>query len=486
MNYTLKDHQAEASKICRERNVMLMHCCGAGKTVTTLDAIKDHLKTADKPVLVVCTKALINNAWLEDAKKFTPDIDVVALWAKTTEKRKKILYGDHQVYVTNYDTLRNNFDMIQDRKFGMLVVDESACMKDHKSQITQAIMALGGHTRRNKFKTKNIIPKRYSLSGVPAPNSPAEYWAQIKFVTGPGNDVFNDYFYAFRGRYFYDIDLGNRQKMFKFRQDMFPEFCEKLAQVVHVTRKSALGLQPQTHLIHEVELSTAERQAYDTMKKDLVLAIDNKEILANTVLVELMKLRQLASGFCYSEDGTTHQIGTSKLERMKELIKRDGDEQSVIWINFKAEADALSQLPSSEAVRSSKDYHLIDEFKAGKFQHIILNPMSCGHGLTMVNSHHARYNSESYSFELALQSRERIDRIGQTVGCNYDYLHATNSIDSVVHAAVEKKEIMVEKFMDCIQSIQNGKTSVPKDCETLFNQPFSQMVKQDSMKHLRS
>ena len=464
---------------------MLMHCCGSGKTLTSLDIAKKILKKAEHPILVVTAKKLIDNAWMEDANKFTPELDIVPLWANSVDKRKKILRQDRQVFVTNFDTVRNNWELITDRKYSALFVDESAKAKSHDSQITKCLLALSGFTYRNKFKTKNIIPKRYPLSGIPAPNSPAEYWAQIKIVTGPGDRVFSDNYYTFRARYFSTIDLGNMQKMFKFRQARFAEFCEKLSEVVHITRKSALNLKPQTHLVHEVELSHAERSAYDTMKRDLVLAIDNKEIMATTALVELMKLRQIANGFCYSDEGI-HRIGDSKLQAMKELIKRDGDEQSIIWINFKEEAKILSQIPNSEVISDSKSDHLIDEFKAGKFQHIILNPQSCGHGLTMVNCHHARYNSESYSFELALQSRERIDRIGQVRACKYDYLHGKDTIDSVVHKAVQVKEKMVDSFMDYIEGIQTNQRKSSDGCKDIFSNTFNSVLKKSSMDHIRS
>ena len=482
--YKLKDHQQAASDLCVNNNKLLMHCCGSGKTLTSLDIMKKILKTASDPILVVCNKKLINNAWMEDQAKFTPDIDMVPLWADSVEKRKRILRRDRQAFVTNYDTLRINWDLITSRKYSALFVDESAKMKSHNTEITKCILALSGFTYRNSFKTKNVIERRYPLSGIPAPNSPAEYWAQVKMVTGPGDAVFSDKYYTFRARYFSTIDLGNRMKMFKFRRARFAEFCEKLAQCTHIVRKSALKLKPQTHRIHEVELSTAERQAYDTMKRDLVLAIGKKEILATSVLVEMMKLRQIANGFCYSEDDT-HRIGDSKLTYMKELLAKDGDEQSVIWINFKEEAQILSNLPNSELVADSKSDYLIDDFKKGKFQYLILNPQSCGHGLTMVNCHHARYNSESYSFELALQSRERIDRIGQKKACFYDYLHGKDTIDSVVHKAVDVKEAMVDRFMDYIEGIQNGSRRSSDGCQNIFNDTFTGVLKKDSMKHLR-
>jgi SNF2 family DNA or RNA helicase len=482
--YKLKDHQQEASERSEKENLLLMHCCGSGKTLTSLDIAKKILKKASDPILVVTAKKLIHNAWGEDRTKFTPELDIVPLWANSVEKRKRILHGDRQGFVTNFDTLKNNWDLITSRKYSALFVDESAKAKSHDSQITKSLLALSGFTSRNKFKTKNVIPMRYALSGLSAPNSPAEYWAQVKIITGPGDSIFSENYYTFRSRYFSTIDLGNRMKMFKFRSQRFNEFCDKLSQCIHVVRESELNLPPETHRIHEVELSRAERQAYDTMRRDLVLAIDNKEIMGSTVLVEMMKLRQIANGFIYSEDGT-HRIGTSKLEYMKELLKKDGDDQSVIWINFKEEAKILSQIPNSEVVADSKHDYLIDEFKAGKFQHIILNPQSCGHGLTMVNAHHSRYNSMSYSFELALQSRKRINRIGQTVPCFFDYLHGKDTIDSVVHKAVNVKEKMVNSFMDYLEGLQKKKTLSTDGCKDLFRESFTGMLKRETETNLR-
>ncbi len=481
----LLKHQQEASILAMSRNLALFHDCGCGKTLTALCVAEDYLKVAVDPLLVVCTKKLINNAWIADANEFKPDMDIVALWADSREKRKKILYGDHQVFVTNYDTLRNNFDLIQDRKFGMMVLDESAKTKDPNSQITQAVLALSGfRSKKDRFKTKNIIPRRYALTGLAAPNAPSEYWAQIKFVTGPGNEVFSDSFCAFRARFFYSIDIGNRMKMWKFRMKTFEEFCQLMSPVIHIARADILGLKPQKHTIHQVELSRKEQAAYDSMKKDFVVEMGNESVISRTILVEIMKLRQLACGFVYGGEGT-HRIGSSKFDYMKQLLKKDGDEQSLIWVNFRAEAQQLTSIPNSEVLNDKQSDQQIQAFKQGKMQYLILNPASGGHGLTFVNTHHSRYSSSSYSFELMLQSRKRIDRIGQSEACVYDYLNAKGTVDNVISKTVSRKEKMVNDFLDYLTSVQKGEKTRPSNGSDVFKESFAQMLRKETSKWLK-
>jgi SNF2 family DNA or RNA helicase len=371
-----------------------------------------------------------------------------------------------------------------------MAVDESSKMKAHDSQITKTILALSGFrsTKAGKlYSCKKPIEHRYPLSGTPAPNSPAEYWAQIKLLTGPGDDVFNDNFFTFRSRYFFSIDLGNRRKLWKFRKQMFAEFCEKVSKVSHVVRKDVLGLPEQIHHIHKIPLGAKEQACYDRMKNEYVIQFGNREILAATALTEVMKLRQIASGFCYPGDGgDVYQIGSTKAYYLyNEILRKNGDEQSIIWINFKEEAKLLSQLPNSVVLADGLGTDEIAAFKAGKFQYLIANPASAGHGLTFVNAHHAASYSLNYSYELFKQGKDRIDRIGQKNQCHYDHLLAKGTIDEVIYGALLNKEKDASAFLDCLVNLQNGVEADFVAGQKVFNENFSSALRRDIAKDLK-
>ena len=440
-------HQEDAVQKGRQGNLALYHDCGCGKTCSAINIIKSWRRCCDGPALVVCPLSIVEAAWVEDCRKFAPELSVVNLWDSKPANRKKKLAQDHDIYVANYETFKCLFDDIQHKCFDTLIVDESSKMKSPTSQITRALLALAGVKTRGKggvkYPVRRIIPHRYVLSGTPAPNSMDEYWAQAKFITGPGNIVFNDNFYAFRSRYFYPIPLGRTgRQIWQFRKETQQEFQNRLAEVAHVVRKEdAVDLPEQVHEIRDVMLSKPEQQAYDQLKNDLVLSFGGEDVLATSALVEVMKLRQLTSGFCYGETGV-HQTGKSKLNELQELLDEIGDKQVIIWANFRHEIrEILNRLPNSGAIWSGTDDRekVILDFQRGRTKYLIANPQSAAHGLTFVNCSYAIYFSPTYSYELQKQSQDRIHRIGQDTKCTYYYLIAKGTVDEVVYKAVNNK-----------------------------------------------
>lgn len=449
MAMKLYRHQLDALELAKCGNIALFHDCGTGKTLTALHIITHFKAMGQGPALVVCPLSIIEAAWIEDCKRFTPELTIVSLWHKpSTHKRKnqlRTLAEDHDIYVANYETFKSLYPHICAKGFGVVFVDESSKMKNPKSQITQALLSLAGiKCRSSKYKTDEIIPCRYPLSGTPAPNKQSEYWAQVKFVTGPGYKCFNDNFYAFRNRYFHAIPLGmTGQKMFKFRESMLTEFMNAMNPVTHIVCKSdVLDLPLQVHQIRKIYLSSSERKAYDTLKRDMILRHGNDTVLAQTALTEIMKLRQLTSGFAYGEDGATVQVGKSKLTELKALLDEIGNNQVIIWANFKAEIALLfKELVDCDALWSgSHDRNkTIRDFQNGNTQYLIANPQSAAHGLTFTNCNYAIYYSLNYSYELQKQSQDRIHRIGQDNKCTYYYFIADNTIDEIVYKAVQQK-----------------------------------------------
>lgn len=457
-------HQQQAIDLAKHNgSYAFFHACGTGKTCTAINVIKHWKSTGVGPALVVCPLSIIDAAWLEDCRKFAPELSAISLWSKKPADRKKRLAEKHDIYIANFETFKLLYSEIVKKRFGVLVVDESSKMKQHDSQITRALLSLAGLATRGKGGQKYvsdwIVPYRYVLSGTPAPNEPTEYWPQIKFITGPGHSVFSDDFYSFRRQYCYSIPISPVCKKWKFRRNMTTELMDRIKPVAHIVRKEdAVDLPEQTHVIRKVYLGEAEQRAYDVFQRDLVLQYAEQEILATSAIVEIMKLRQLTSGFAYTDTGTM-QTGTSKLDELKELLEEIGNNQVIIWANFHHEIGTLlKELPGSAALwHGTPDREqVIADFKADKMQYLIANPQSAAHGLTFTNCKYAVYFSLNYSYELHEQSINRIHRIGQKWPCTYYYLVADKTIDELIYKVLQGKKTVSDEVLMYLRTSNLG------------------------------
>ena len=168
---TLRKHQQLGREIAELRDrFCFFFDTRTGKTPLSLSIRLDDLREhPDHKWLVICPLILIENAWIEDARKFVPGLNVVNCHASTKAKRLKAIQSNAQIYVTNtesFATYKEYFDQI---KFEGCFVDESSDMKSYKSKQSQAIVEFA-HT----------VKRFYLLSGTPAPNGEWEYYMQLK------------------------------------------------------------------------------------------------------------------------------------------------------------------------------------------------------------------------------------------------------------------------------------------------------------------
>jgi SNF2 family DNA or RNA helicase len=460
----LYQHQKDGLERGKQGNCLFAWSCGTGKTLLGLSLIDHFRRQGEGPALVVCPLSIVEPAWLEDARRFFPHLRTVSLWDKKPAVRRQRLTEDFDMAVVNFEGLKSLFSLIAKRGFSTLVVDESSRMKSHTSQTTQALMSLAGFFKA-RFKAYEVIPHRYCLSGTPAPNDESEYWSQVKFVAGPGDHGFHDNYYVFRSNYFRRIPLGlTGQAKHEFLASKRPCFMDSMAPYCDVVRKEdVLDLPDQIHQIRQVNLAPDERRAYDELKTSLVLRFENQVVLAETALTEVMKLRQLSSGFVYDTEGDPKVFGDSKLKENKRLLEEIGDEQVIIWAQYRTEIhqllDDLSESVSLYGGTADKQAS-IEAFKSGRAQYLIAHPQTAGHGLTFVNCSHSVYYSLDYSLERFQQSQNRIHRIGQRRTCIYHYLLAENSIDSVIYRALHKKGDMASAALAHLRGTSNARKKV--------------------------
>lgn len=440
-NYTSSSYLMEHQKTGAENALVkprwgYFHDIGIGKTLLGVELVKQKKIKA----LVVCPLAVIETAWMEDLKNFAPGIKTANLWMLKQKKspamkrfyRKSL--EECELALINFESFRSIKKDLDQAGFSMLLIDESAKIKDGKSLITKAIIDFSDN-----------MDFVYPLSGNPAPNSEMEYWSQLRIIDPM---LFGRSFYAFRNEYFYSSGYGGFK--WKMKEERRTEFLEKLASVSEVVRKEdVLTLPGKTENIRKVYLNTLERKAYEEMKRNLVIEFGGQEIIAVNAAVKQMKLREGTSGFYIDEDKRVVKIGQSKLNALEELLEEIGDRQVVIWTHFHFEADEIEKLfgkisKSRSGVtwgrvdgtikKQTEKMQTIERFKNGDIQYIIAHPGSIGHGVpSLVVCSYMVYFSLSHSWELFNQSGGRIYRKGQVNECFYYYLIADRSVDEVIY-----------------------------------------------------
>lgn len=441
----LMDHQRQGAEIASKYNrYAFFDETGSGKTLLGIEIWKQkRVKT-----LVVCPLSIIENAWIEDAEKFTPEIHIVNLWdlrRRWNTKAGKVAYKKElkacDIAVINFESFR----LIKPEEladFQMLLIDESSKAKNPKAKTTKALI-----------KYADTIPYVYLFSGTPAPNNELEYYPQVRMLD---QRLFSSSYYQFRAEYFRQTGFGGFD--WKMMPNKRPVFLKKLITVSRVVRKhDVLDLPEKTIRLRKVWLTKNEMQAYLEMERHLIIEFDETEVLAANAAVKLMKLRQGAAGFFLTKDGDVIQTGTSKLDELESLLEEIGDHQVIIWTQFHYEADHIQGLLGDDCVRADGTVNqdmkneAIRQFKNGEVQYFLAHPASVGHGITLTNCSYMVYFSLSYSYELQQQSMDRIYRKGQRNTCTYYYLVAAGTVDEVIVKALDKKRGVAESVFDYIK-----------------------------------
>jgi len=446
----LMKHQRICRDIARHFDRFLLACdTGTGKTLLSLQIITDK----KKKTLVLCPKAIIKTAWVEDQRNFFPDMKLLPLsrnmskedyellmdawgikytWKMAKADMKRKLMDVAEVFITNPESFKADIKEISKLGIKGLVVDESAMLKNPTSAITKAVTEFADE-----------MEFVYLLSGKPAPNNDMEYFSQIRIIDPA---ILGDNFFRFKNKYFEPTDyMGyNWEPKIGAKE----EIAERIARCsIFISKEECLDLPEKTYLKRMVELDTKVKKYYREMELAKVLELEDKTISASTKVASLMKLRQITSGFVMdTAEQTSELLHTQKLNELLNVLEEIGDKPVIIWAQFQAEIQLIEKALQEKGKTVVTAYGLtkdvdasIKAFKEGKAQYIIAHPKTLKYGVTFVNCTYAVYYSLSYSYEEYYQSHDRIYRKGQTKPCTFIFILCEDTIDEVVYKAIQQK-----------------------------------------------
>ena len=134
------------------------------------------------------------------------------------------------------------------------------------------------------------------------------------------------------------------------------------------------------------------------LKKDLVINIDGKYVLADTPVKLMQKTHQLCSGTVKFEDGSSTIVDTSKAEFIKDYFR---GKKIGIFYKFKAELDALKEVFGDKLCTEIHEFDATDK-------NIALQIVSGREGTKLSEAEYLVYYNIDFSATSYWQSRDRM------------------------------------------------------------------------------
>ncbi len=299
---------------------------GLGKTLQTL-AFLNTLRTANTypqssirhPHLIVCPTSLVFN-WLAEAKKFTPDLKILALHGPDRHARfAEITTSD--IVVTSYALIRRDAEKYRGLEFDTVVLDEAQHIKNRQTQNAQAVKAI---------RAKH----RLVLTGTPLENSVLDLWSIFDFLMPGYLGTAKD----FRERYEQPIAreksveaqarLARRLRPFMLRRlkkDVAADLPAKIEQV------SFCELTPDQRGVYQ--------QVIEASRKEVLAAVGAQGIAKSrlVVLTALLRLRQVCCDLRLLKlENVNPAKASGKLELFTELLEEvmDGGHRVLVFSQF--------------------------------------------------------------------------------------------------------------------------------------------------------
>lgn len=421
---------------------------GTGKTRVAIDAA--FSRQDSYRILVVCPKAVVG-VWRENLHKFAPDNNWQCfdqrkgtVKAKADELRKFLkIPASRQFVIINYDSVWRApmGDLVLKSSFNMVILDESHRAKAAGSKVSKYLAMLG---KRVKYKM--------CLSGTPMANSPLDVYGQYRFLDP---DIFGTNHYLFLQEYAvmggpdlkFIVGFKNQKKLNE-KFDIIAYHC-KMSEISDRIKLPDV-LPPVQRL---VQLPPKDYRTMKELNREFVAECGSGHVVVNNVLVKLIRLQQIASGFCQTQESVfsnpvIQELNTAKEDALADMLEDLGPKESVVvFCQFTHDLEAVKRA-TLKAERSyfelSGSQNTLDAWKQTNGAVIGVQIQAGSEGVDMTKANRAVYFSVPHSLAMYNQSKARLYRPGQIRPVSFCHLIAEDTIDESLYKTLIKKEDVIE------------------------------------------
>lgn len=351
-------------------------------------------------------------------------------------------------------------DAVRDFAPDLVVVDESHRIKSATSNVSRALARLTKHA-----------PRRILLTGTVWPHSPLDTYGQWRFLdpTALGYNGRPATWSGFQSKYAQMGGWMGKQVVGYQNLDELEKIMAKHAVVAKKT--DVLDLPPVTDVTVPITLSPRESKAYEDMKTQLAAQLADGSLLAvPNRLAQMMRLRQITSGYLPDNAGQPQQLGSSKVAAIKSLVQDSlvGEKRVVVFSHFRHEIGQIAQAladRNTEVVTISGDTPpeeraaIRERFgpNGPQDQRIVmvaqLRTMSLAVN-ELVSASHAVFASLSQQRDDYEQARARLDRQGQLKPVTMWHVVVPGTVDEVILQSHRDRTDLEGAMLDYIRGGQ--------------------------------
>lgn len=455
----------EAALLCEQRT---------GKTFITLKLLETRVEDAggDFCGLLVCILNNKESTWVKYLTQYLPQLSVTTNW----EEFKKL--KGPRLLLAHFEALPGLIrKLVKYRKFNWAGVDEAHRLYNPGSKQSRAMARM------------SWVEWKLILTGTPMEKQPTDFFGQFKFlaphVLGTNKGEFEEEWLDWK-----KIDLGGpgaprpggpayKEKLMlqrilknkaKFREDRLDEFVELLSPYCIRIEKSDVGILPPEIRPVSVAMPKWHISRYRHLEsKSWVELPGATELMATMPATKNMKLRQMASGFVYDEEGGLHWLSSRKLNKAIQLFE-SLPKPVVLFSSFVPELLRLHRRLEELGYDVGLVYGKTPKKKRpgiwAAFQGAQLDAVVCqisagGVGVDLWKANHGIVTSMSYSSIIWDQAKARMDSRDKSVPATLHVLLAENTIDEDLYDLIELKGLTTKSVLSHLKRRQTWPKKKP-------------------------
>lgn len=429
---TLSDYQEDSVKWFRglakyQLGGLLADEMGLGKTVQTISFILDYIENQPHEKSLVLAPASVLYNWAHEFQKFTPTINIAVIDG-TIEEREAIRNDDNiDVWLTSYQSYRNDQEAYQKVSLDILVLDEAQAIKNDNTILYRSVK-------------KQVAAMRIGLSGTPMENNLNEFWSLMQIIV-PGL-------------------LPNKRE---FQKLSVGEVSRIASPFVLRRTKQDVALQLPTKTVTDRfgVLEPEQKNIYLAYLKKIQDQLNNDSSNAGQAHMELLagitRLRQIC---CHPKLVKEDYTGLSgKFEYFKVMLKRalEADHKVLVFSQFTSMLDLMADYLEEEGIdhymmtgQTNKKVRQdqVDDFNNGDKQVFLISLRAGGVGINLTGADTIFLYDLWWNPAVEEQAIGRAHRIGQEKDVQVVRFITEGTIEQRIAELQEEKRYLFEQLFD--------------------------------------